>query len=60
MNIDNNVVLDAAEAQMSASREAQQKPLSPQEETHMSKCVIDRNNCGIVLATLSIAVSYQN
>ena len=27
---------------MSASRETQPTPLSPQEETHMSKCVIDR------------------
>ena len=45
---------------MSVSREAQQIPLSPQEETQMSKCVIDNNNCGIVLPTLSIAVSYQN
>ena len=42
LNIYNNAVLVAAEPQMSASRKTQQKPLSPQEETQMSKCVIDR------------------
>ena len=48
---------------MSASREAQQLPLSLQEETQMSKCVINRLllvlYCDIVLPILSMAVSYQ-
>ena len=42
INILNNVVLVATEAQTSASREAQPTPTSLQEETHMSKCIIDR------------------
>ena len=47
----NNAVLVAAEPQMSASRETQQKPLSPQEETQMSKCGIDR-----LVSVLSVIV----
>ena len=36
------VAAEAAVAQMSASRDTQLIPLSPQEETQMSKCDIDR------------------
>ena len=56
--MDNNVVLIAAEVQMSKSRETQPAPTNPQEETQISKCVIDRL-VSVVLPTLSMAVSYQ-
>ena len=36
------VAAEAAVAQMSASKDTQLIPLSPQEETQMSKCDIDR------------------
>jgi len=40
MNIDHNVVLVAAEAQMSGLTETQSTPTSLQGEPQMSKCVI--------------------
>ena len=48
---------------MSAGRETQPTPLSSQEETQMSKCVIDRLVSVVsmvVLPTLSMAVSVQS
>ena len=64
INIDNNVVLVVAEAQMSPSRETQPTPFSLQEETQMSKCVTDRLvsvvSIMVVLYCSSRAVSYQN
>ena len=64
INVDNNVVLVAAEAQMSILTETQPTPTSLQGEPQMSKCDIDRlvgiNNCGVVLPILSLTVSYHN
>ena len=67
ISIDNNVALVAAEEQMLASRETQEIPLSLQEETHMSKCLISRLvsvvSITVVLywlSLMSMAVSDQN
>ena len=49
---------------MSALRKVQQKPFSPQEETQMSKCDIDRLVSVVSITVYCIAhlmaVSYQN
>ena len=50
---------------MSALSEPQQIPLSPQGETQMSKCEIDRlisasgiNDCGVVLPSMAVSYMY--
>ena len=53
------VAAEAAVAQVSASRETQQVPLSPQEETQMSKYDID-GLVSVVSVIVVLYMSYQN